>query len=49
MIFRHSVSPLFSASKLKGMMNIVADCSDKMVCVLQKICDEKEGRFDVKE
>ncbi|CAK8684861.1 unnamed protein product [Clavelina lepadiformis] len=46
---RSTLTPTFSSSKLKAMMGIIEQCSDKTVESLKEISDTKGGRFDAKE
>ncbi|XP_076809898.1 cytochrome P450 3A31-like [Clavelina lepadiformis] len=46
---RNSLTPAFSASKLKEMVRIVEQCVHHMTSALHKSVQNDDGRFDVKE
>ncbi|XP_076809143.1 cytochrome P450 3A30-like [Clavelina lepadiformis] len=46
---RNTLSPSFSASKLKDMLGIMEHCSNTLVKNLKRFAQKDEGRFDTKE
>nr|CAB3235834.1 cytochrome P450 3A14 [Phallusia mammillata] len=45
---RHTISPMFSTSKLRSMIGVIDKCADEMVENLQSIAKDNDGVFDTK-